>query len=97
MTRLARRDVRGRGGGGPARERVRIGPRRAGTPGNPIITSISTDRDQAPSRLGNTANNWIGRSPSAGDPYLHGQVDDFRIDQRGLSAVEILDLFHARP
>lgn len=45
-----------------------------------------------PARLGNTPNNWIGRSQNPSDPYLSGAVDDFRIYQRGLTAAELDDL-----
>jgi concanavalin A-like lectin/glucanase superfamily protein/glycosyl hydrolase family 43 len=45
-----------------------------------------------PARLGNAANNWIGRSQVATDPFLRGTIDDFRIYQRGLSEAEIGDL-----
>jgi uncharacterized protein len=41
---------------------------------------------------GNTANNWIGRSQSAADPFLSGRVDGARIYQRGLAAPEIEEL-----
>src|SRR6185503_1007682 len=43
----------------------------------------------SPSSLGNTTQNWIGRSQYAGDPFLDGQVDDFRIYNRALSASEV--------
>jgi hypothetical protein len=45
-----------------------------------------------PSDLGNTGNNFIGRSPFAADPYLDGQIDEFRIYNRTLSSSEILGL-----
>lgn len=45
-----------------------------------------------PARLGNTANNWIGRSQNPADPYLRGLVDDFRIYQRGLTGAELGEL-----
>ena len=41
-----------------------------------------------PSDLGNTVNNYIGRSAWE-DPYLTGAVDEFRIYNRALSAPEI--------
>ena len=46
-----------------------------------------------PSSLGNTSNNWIGRSQYSTDPYFNGLVDEFRIYARVLSASEILALF----
>ncbi|MEQ4304625.1 beta-L-arabinofuranosidase domain-containing protein [Plantactinospora sp. B6F1] len=45
-----------------------------------------------PSALGSTTNNWIGRSQYAGDPYLAGAVDGFRVYARALSAAEVAEL-----
>ncbi|XID96125.1 DUF5695 domain-containing protein [Paenibacillaceae bacterium WGS1546] len=47
----------------------------------------------SPSNLGNTTQNYIGRSQFA-DPYLNGAIDDFRIYGRGLSATEIAALYN---
>ena len=44
-------------------------------------------------RIGNTPNNWIGRSAFVADPYFAGLIDDFRIYNRALSAAEISTLF----
>ena len=44
-----------------------------------------------PSDLGNTNQNWIGRS-QYGDPLLRAQVDDFNIYSRALSADEVTAL-----
>jgi hypothetical protein len=41
-----------------------------------------------PSSLGSTANNYLGRSQYP-DPYLDGQIDEFRIYSVGLSSAEI--------
>jgi hypothetical protein len=49
-----------------------------------------------PSDLGDTGNNFIGRSPFAADPYLDGQIDEFRIYDRVLSAAEIGELAKGR-
>ena len=45
-----------------------------------------------PADLGDTGNNFIGRSPFAADPYLDGQIDEFRIYDRVLSPAEIGEL-----
>ena len=45
-----------------------------------------------PSSLGNTTQNYIGRSQFASDPYLNGLVDDFRIYNRALSAAEVSEI-----
>jgi hypothetical protein len=42
-----------------------------------------------PARLGNTPNNWIGRSQNPADPHLTGEIADLRIHQRGLTAAEL--------
>ena len=46
----------------------------------------------SPASLGTTTQNWLGRSQYA-DPYLDGQLDDFRIYSRALSAAELAALF----
>ncbi|WNV86292.1 beta-L-arabinofuranosidase domain-containing protein [Umezawaea sp. Da 62-37] len=45
-----------------------------------------------PAALGGTGQNWIGRSQYAGDPYLDGAVDGFRVHARALTAAEVADL-----
>ncbi len=45
-----------------------------------------------PSDLGDTRNNFIGRSPFASDPYFDGQVDEFQLYGRVLAAAEIRQL-----
>lgn len=42
--------------------------------------------------LGNTAQNYLGRSQYSADPYLHGRMADFRLYNRALSAEEIKTL-----
>jgi hypothetical protein len=49
-----------------------------------------------PSSLGVTTQNWIGRSQYADNPYLTGEVDEFRIYKRALSAAEVTDLYVQR-
>ncbi|MGD0838469.1 MAG: LamG domain-containing protein [Polyangia bacterium] len=45
-----------------------------------------------PLDLGSTPNNYIGRSQFSVDAYLDGDIDDFRIYNRALSADEIQEL-----
>jgi len=54
----------------------------------------NTGMSLSPASLGSTTNNWIGRSQYSGDAYLDGQVDDFRIYNRALSAAEVQGLFN---
>jgi len=42
-----------------------------------------------PKDLATTNQNWLGRSQYTGDPYLTGELDDFRIYNRALSEAEI--------
>ncbi|MBN1360691.1 MAG: discoidin domain-containing protein [Sedimentisphaerales bacterium] len=53
-----------------------------------VLADTSTT-ETLPSDLGNTANNWIGRSQWEADPYLTGAIDDFRIYDRALSEGEV--------
>ena len=58
--------------------------------GLPVTTN--SDINLTPSLLGNTTQNWIGHSQYSSDPYLNGDVDDFRIYNGALSAKEIASL-----
>jgi hypothetical protein len=49
-----------------------------------------------PSDLGNTTQNWIGRSQFSADPYLDGRVDDFRIYNRALSASDVTHVMNGQ-
>ncbi|MEN6425741.1 MAG: LamG-like jellyroll fold domain-containing protein [Phycisphaerales bacterium] len=42
-----------------------------------------------PRDLGNTTQNWLGRSQWTADAYFSGKLDDFRIYNRALSASEV--------
>ncbi|MBN1699866.1 MAG: hypothetical protein JW881_20315 [Spirochaetales bacterium] len=45
-----------------------------------------------PSDMGNTVNNYIGRSQWSNDPYLNASIDDFVVYDRALSASEVATL-----
>ncbi|MBN2441348.1 MAG: alpha-galactosidase [Spirochaetales bacterium] len=45
-----------------------------------------------PADMGNTTNNYIGRSQWTNDPYLSGVVDDFVLYNRAISPSEVADL-----
>jgi hypothetical protein len=62
--------------------------------GNPVATNPNMTLH--PSNLGNTNQNWIGRSQYA-DPNLNGAVDDFQIYNRALSGSEIGGLAGGTP
>jgi hypothetical protein len=50
----------------------------------------------APQDLGNTTQNYLGRSQFAADPYFDGMLDDFRIYDRALSASDVTTLYEAQ-
>jgi hypothetical protein len=56
---------------------------------NPAMTLHASD-------IGATANNFLGRSQFAADPYLSGLIDDFRVYRRALTRDEIGTLYNAR-
>jgi hypothetical protein len=53
----------------------------------------NTNMTLRPSSLGNTSRNWLGRLQYTSDSYLDGQLDQFDIYNRALSAGEVLALF----
>jgi len=57
------------------------------------LVASATGFSQLPSELTNTSKNYIGKSQYSSDPYLDGNVDDFRVYNRALSAAEIKTLF----
>jgi hypothetical protein len=77
----------------PAGEWVHVAVTKSALVGRLYVNGVqvgqNTNLSTYPARLGNTGNNWIGRSQIPTDPNLAGLVDDFRIYQRGLSATEI--------
>ena len=46
-----------------------------------------------PSGLGNSTQNYVGKSQFNGDAYLDGSIDDFRIYNKALSADEVKKLY----
>ncbi|WP_276500175.1 LamG-like jellyroll fold domain-containing protein [Terrimonas pollutisoli] len=70
----------------------------SGTTGILYVDGVEIGRNNAmttkPSSLGNTTQNWIGKSQWSSDPLFNGSVDEFRIYNKGLSASEILALVY---
>jgi hypothetical protein len=50
---------------------------------------ISRPTQIVPSDLGNTTQNWLGRSQYTGDSYFNGSLDDFRIYNTALSEGQV--------
>jgi hypothetical protein len=63
--------------------------------GQPVGTN--TNMTLTPAGLGDTTQDWIGRSQFPADPYLNGAVDDFNIYSRALSASEVAALASGQP
>ncbi len=55
------------------------------------VVATKTSARYTPSSLGNTTQNWLGKSQYQ-DPYFNGSLDDFRIYARALSASEVVQL-----
>ena len=58
--------------------------------GTPVATNPNMTLH--PSSLGNTNQNWIGRSQFSADPFLNSTVDDFQIYDHALSGADIATL-----
>ena len=69
----------------------------AGSVGTLYVDGVQVGQNSSmtlkPSSLGSATQNWIGRSEYSADPYLDGQIDDFRIYDRALSASEVQGLW----
>jgi hypothetical protein len=58
--------------------------------GNPVATNPNMTLH--PSSLGNTNQNWIGRSQFGADPFLNATVDDFNIYNQALPPADVATL-----
>ena len=58
------------------------------------VAATNTSMTLHPSNLGNTANNWIGKSQWS-DPYFNGKIDEFRIYNIALTAAQVTSLYGA--
>jgi sRNA-binding protein len=64
---------------------------------NGQVIGTNTNMTLNPTSLGDTNQNWIGRSQFSADPYMNGTVDDFNIYSRALSASEVEALAAGQP
>jgi hypothetical protein len=60
---------------------------------NGVKVGTNSSMTLRPADLGSMPDNYIGRSQFTRDPYLDGNIDDFRVYNRALSADEIKTLF----
>jgi hypothetical protein len=63
---------------------------------NGQVIGTNTNLTLHPSNLGNTTQDWIGRSQYSGDPYLAAAVDDFNVYSRALDRSEVTALAGGR-
>ncbi len=61
------------------------------------LAAQNTASRHTPSTLGETNQNWLGRSQYAADGYFDGRLDDFRIYDRVLASKQIRDLLNGIP
>jgi len=61
------------------------------------LVAQNTNARYTPSSLGETTQDWLGRSQYSADGYFDGSLDDFRIYDRVLSAGHIRDLYNDNP
>ncbi len=73
----------------------------SGTTGTLYVngTAVGTNNNMTltPADLGDTNQNWIGRSQYPADPYLDGAVDDFQIYDSALTAAQVSALAGGQP
>ncbi|MFC1604394.1 LamG-like jellyroll fold domain-containing protein [Planctomycetota bacterium] len=61
------------------------------------LVAENTTARYTPSSLGETTQNWLGRSQYSADGYFDGSLDDFRIYNRILTAGQVEDLYNDNP
>ncbi|WP_232314084.1 LamG-like jellyroll fold domain-containing protein [Ralstonia sp. A12] len=59
---------------------------------NGTAVNTNTAMFLAPFRLGNTTQNWLGKSQYSSDPAFNGLISNFRIHRGALSATQIVSL-----
>jgi hypothetical protein len=62
-----------------------------------VLVGENTALTFNPTQLGNTFNNWIGRSQWSADAYLNASITEFRIYDGALAATEVQENFSAGP
>ncbi len=64
---------------------------------NGAAVGTNTSMTLNPAALGDTTQDWIGRSQYPADPYLDGGIDDFQIYDSALSASQVAALAGGQP
>jgi hypothetical protein len=80
----------------PSKQWVHVAVSLAGSVGTLYVNGSAVGTNTAmsflPFRLGNTTNNWIGRSQYSGDAYFNGIIDDFRIYNGAMNDDDLMGL-----
>jgi concanavalin A-like lectin/glucanase superfamily protein/alginate lyase len=80
----------------PANQWVHVAVTLSGRVGTLYVNGVAVGSNPAmdfpPFQIGNTPQNWIGRSQNPNDPYLNGKVDDLRIYDGALHPQEVAAL-----
>ncbi len=58
---------------------------------NGVLVGSNPNMTFPPFEIGDTTNNWLGRSQFA-DPYLNGKIDDFQITRGAMTSGEVYSL-----
>jgi hypothetical protein len=62
-----------------------------------VLVGENTGMTYNPAQLGNTHNNWLGRSQWSADAYYNGSINEFRIYDGALTATEVQEEFSYGP
>ena len=64
---------------------------------NGVLAGLNDSVDITPASIGNTTNDWLGRSQFAGDRLLDGSINEFRIYNGALNQLEVAASFASGP
>jgi hypothetical protein len=80
----------------PAKQWVHVAVTLSGNYGVMYVNGLQVATDDriefAPFQMGNTTQNWLGRSQYSADPYFKGRMQDFRLYNGALTAQQIAAL-----
>jgi hypothetical protein len=64
---------------------------------NGVSVGVEPDLSLTPSDLGNTPNNWLGRSQYSHDAFFRGSISEFRVHDSALTPEQVSRSFEAGP